>query len=153
MQGSIRIARPRDAARRRLWASIVVATLVASGMALPVSVRTVGAQTQKAAREDLVKKLTGKKIRLDKQTGKPRAVSEGEARETVRQLSALLARPAAPPEVTYRRDGTQVATVDGYLSRTIVARPRENGTFETRCVTTLDEAVAFLSGESAALDR
>jgi hypothetical protein len=103
-------------------------------------------------REDLVKKLTGKKIRVDKQTGQPRAITQAEARETVQQLTALLERPAAAPQVAYRSNGTQVATVDGYFNRAVVARPRANGTFETRCVSTLDEAAAFLSGESAALE-
>jgi hypothetical protein len=152
MQGEIRIAPLHGAAWRRLRASLVVAALVASGMAAPSSLQTVGAQTQKVIRDDLVKKLTGKKIRLDKQTGQPRAVTEAEARATVEQLTGLLQAPANPPQVTYRRDGTQVATIDGYFNRTIVARPRANGTFETKCVTTLDEAVAFLSGESAAFE-
>jgi hypothetical protein len=103
-------------------------------------------------REDLVKKLTGKKIRVDKQTGQPRAVTEAEARATVQQLTALLERPAAPPQVNYRSNRTQVANVDGYFNRAVIARPRANGTFETRCVSTLDEAVAFLSGQSAAVE-
>jgi hypothetical protein len=47
-------------------------------------------------------------------TGQPRAVTEAEARATVQQLTALLERLTAPPHVDYRRDGTQVASVDGY---------------------------------------
>jgi hypothetical protein len=152
MQGTTRTAAPGGAAWRLLRASLVVAGLVASGMAVPPSSRTLGAQTQKVVREDLVKKLTGKKIRVDKQTGQPRAATEAEARATVQQLTALLEPPSGPPQVDYRRDGAQVATVDGYLNRAVIARPRANGTFETRCVSTLDEAVAFLSGESAAFE-
>ena len=90
---------------------------------------------------------------MDKQTGKPRAATEAEARETVRRLSALLARPTVAPQVTYRRDGTLAANVEGYFDRAVIARPRANGTFETRCVSTLDDAVAFLSGESVALEE
>jgi hypothetical protein len=153
MQGTTRTARARWAAVwRRLRASLVVAAFVASGTALPSSSWTLNAQTQKVIREDLVKKLTGKKIRVDKQTGQPRAATDAEARATVQQLTTLLERPTAPPHIDYRRDGTQVANVDGYLNQAVIARPRANGTFETRCVSTLDEAVAFLSGESAAFE-
>jgi maltodextrin utilization protein YvdJ len=156
MQGSTRTTRIRRAAAwRGLRVSLVAAALVASGTAVPSSSWTLSAQTsgsQKPVREDLVKKLTGKKIRVDKQTGQTRAITQAEARETVQQLTALLERPAAAPQVAYRSNGTQVATVDGYFNRAVVARPRANGTFETRCVSTLDEAAAFLSGESAALE-
>jgi hypothetical protein len=153
MQGTTRTARVRGAAAWRLLrASLVVAALVAPATTVPSSSRTLDAQTQKMIREDLVKKLTGKKIRVDKQTGQPRAVTEAEARATVQQLTALLERPLGPPQVDYRRDGTQVATVDGYLNHAVITRPRANGSFETRCVSTLDEAVAFLSGESAAFE-
>ena len=149
MVGTRRSAGGRRAALR---AALVVAALVASGTPVPVSLRSVAAQTQKVVREDLVKKLTGKKIRVDKQTGQPRGATEAEARATVQQLTTLLERPTAPPHIDYRRDGTQVANVEGYLNQTVVGRPRADGTFETRCVSTLDEAVAFLSGESAALE-
>ena len=96
--------------------------------------------------------LTGKKIRVDKQTGQPRAASEAEARATVQQLTALLEHPAGPPAVSYRSNGMQVARVDGYLNRVVVGRPLPDGRFETRCVSTLDEAVAFLGGDLAALE-
>jgi hypothetical protein len=152
MQGTTGTAGVSRAVWRRLRPSLVVAALVASGTAVPSSSWTLNAQTQKVVREDLVKKLTGKKIRVDKQTGQPRAVTEAEARATVQQLTALLERPAAPPQVNYRSNRTQVANVDGYFNRAVIARPRANGTFETRCVSTLDEAVAFLSGQSAAVE-
>jgi hypothetical protein len=156
MKGSIGdVHSRRTAGRRVLRAWLIAAALIASGAALPSSSEwTVSAQPSgqrgKPVREDLVQKLTGKKIRLDQQTGRARAATEAEARETVEQLTALLEPPAAEPQIAYRSNGTQVANVDGYFNRTVVARPRADGTFETRCVTTLDEAVAFLSGESVA---
>jgi len=100
MQGTTRTARARWAAVwRRLRASLVVAAFLASGTALPSSSWTLNAQTQKVIREDLVKKLTGKKIRVDKQTGQPRAATDAEARATVQQLTTLLERPTAPPHI------------------------------------------------------
>jgi hypothetical protein len=67
MQRSNGIARlQRTAWRRGLRVALVAAALVASGNAVPSSSWTLNAQTQRLAREDLVKKLTGKKIRLDK---------------------------------------------------------------------------------------
>lgn len=153
MRGSTRTARVRRLAGwRGLRVLLVAAALIASGTAVPSLRWTLNAQTQKLVREDLVKKLTGKKIRVDKQTGQPRAITQAEARETVQQLTELLERPATAPQVVYRSNGTQVANVDGYFNRAVVARPLANGTFETRCVSTLDEAVAFLSGDSAAIE-
>jgi len=153
MLGSIAVHRGRGAAFwRRLRVSLIAAALVAAGAGMSSPLLTLHAQTQQSVREDLVRKLTGKKIRVDKQTGLPRAASEAEARATVQQLAALLQPPAAPPPVSYRSNGMQVATVDGYLNRVVVGRPLPDGRFETRCVSTLDEAVAFLSGERVALE-
>jgi hypothetical protein len=141
----------RRIAWRGLRISLVAATLIVSGTFVP-SHSTLQAQTQKLVREDLVKKLTGKQIRVDSRTGQPRAATEAEARATVQQLTALLGRPAAAPAVTVRSNGTEVANASGFLNRTVLARPLANGRFETRCVATLDEAVTFLSGESVALE-
>jgi len=137
---------------RVLRVLLVAAALIASGTAIPAPLRALNAQAQKQVREDLVRKLTGKKIRVDKQTGQPRAASEAEARATVQQLTALLEQPAGPPAVSYRSNGMQVARVDGYLNRVVVGRPLPDGRFETRCVSTLDEAVAFLGGDLAVLE-
>jgi hypothetical protein len=108
MQGSTRTAVVNRAAWRRLRASLVVAALVASGTAVPSSSWSLNSQTQKIVREDLVKKLTGKKIRVDKQTGQPRAVTEAEARATVQQLTTLLERPTAPPHIDYGHDSSPI---------------------------------------------
>ena len=137
---------------RGLRVLLVAAALIASGTAIPTPLRALNAQAQTPVREDLVRKLTGKKIRVNKQTGQPRAASEAEARATVQQLTALLEHPAGPPVVSDRSNGMQVARVDGYLNRVVVGRPFPDGRFETRCVSTLDEAVAFLGGDLAALE-
>jgi len=148
-------ARAFGKARRdltRVW--LLAAAILVAGTWLPSSLWTLNAQPPgqrgNAVREDLVKKLTGKKFRVDTQTGRARPATEAEARETVEQLTTLLPTPGAEPEIVRRSNGTQIANVDGLFNRTVIARPREDGTIETRCVATLEEAVAFLSGETAA---
>ena len=138
-------SRPSSTLRRAAHVAAVAAALFAAGgLALPATnVLAQGRQSQ----EDHVKKLTGKKLKVDPKTGRPRPVTEKEARETVDQLNELL----APRGVAAPVSAGQVRMVDlgGAVNRAVIARPRADGTFETRCVTTLDEAVDFLSGELA----
>src|SRR5690606_9662005 len=110
---------------------------------LAANVQAQAPGSQGRSRAENVQKLTGKKLRLD-QAGRPRAISEQEARETVLQLEAVLAgrRPSAPA----RGSGAMMMVEPGgAANRTVVARPQEDGSFATWCVTTVDEAVDFLS--------
>lgn len=136
----------------RVW--WLIAAILVAGTWLPSTSWTLNAQISgqrgDVVREDLVKKLTGKNFVVDKQTGRVRAATQTEARDTVEQLTSLLPAPGAEPEIVRRSNGTQIAHIDGLFNRTVIARPREGGTFETRCVATIEEAVAFLSGETAA---
>jgi hypothetical protein len=101
------------------------------------------------SREENVKKLTGKRLRIDARTGRPRAITAQEARETVDQLRAVLGAQEARGPIR-GADGVVALELRGIADRTVVARPRENGTFATRCVVSVDEAVDFLSGDLSA---
>ena len=139
-------AKPSGALRKIARAAAVTVALFAAGeLALPTM--SVQAQGNAQSREEHVKKLTGKKLKVDPTTGKPRAATAREARETVEQLNSVLAPRAAAAPV--QAGSVRMVNIDGAVSRVVIARPRDNGTFETRCVTTLDEAVDFLSGELA----
>jgi hypothetical protein len=143
--------RGRRTGRRRAQLAMV-------GLALGVAMSSthwldgvVQAQTpgsQGRTRAENVQKLTGKPLRLDS-NGRPRAISAQEARETVLQLEATLST-RAPQRPARGVSGMVMLELEGAANRTVVARPREDGSFATLCVTTVDEAVDFLSSGLAA---
>ena len=91
--------------------------------------------------EDAAVKLAGRKVRIDKNTGKLRDLSQQEARELVATLTAMTTRTESVAATSGGRALTQFNGFDHVL----VARPNENGTNDVRCVNSLEEAVAFLS--------
>ena len=123
------------AGRRRfvcLAGALVVTALTASGI-------QVGAQD--TSREDVVVKLAGKNLRVDKSTGKLRKITAEEARELVATLTNITNRRDVSAET--RPDGAEVVQMAGF-GHVMVARPNEDGTSDVRCVSTVDEAVEFL---------
>lgn len=134
---------------RAALAGVAVLALGGDAMWLQSTVSAQSSGTAARSREENVKKLTGKRLRIDSRTGRPRAITAQEARETVDQLRAVLA-PQAAREPIRGADGLVALELRGVADRTVVARPRENGTFATRCVVSVDEAVDFLSGDLSA---
>ena len=91
--------------------------------------------------EDAAVRLAGRKIRIDKSSGKLRELSQQEARELVSTLTAMTTRRdtvAAAP------GGAELVRLQGF-DHVLVGRPNENGTVDVECVSTVDDAVAFLS--------
>ncbi len=150
MKHSSQAHRPR---RNRLIRAVLagVAVLALGGAAVwPQSAASAqSSETAGRSREENVKKLTGKRLRIDPASGRPRPITAQEARETVDQLRAVLA-PQAVRGPIRGADGLVALELRGAADRTVVARPRENGTFATRCVVSVDEAVDFLSGDLSA---
>jgi len=90
--------------------------------------------------------LAGRKIRVDKSTGKLRELSQQEARELVSTLTAMTTRTdseAATPE------GATLVQMTGF-DHVLVGRPNENGTVDVQCVSSVDAAVSFLSQQPKA---
>jgi hypothetical protein len=79
-------------------------------------------------------------IVVDKQTGNRRLPTAEEVDALVARLGALAPPPESLPETTAANGTVRIALPRG----SILARPAENGTWETRCVFTLDEGAAFL---------
>ena len=102
---------------------------------------------QAPVRADLVAKLTGKRIHRDAATGQVRAITADEASDLVTRLAASTRRTTAEPAQTGTlRSGLQMLRTDGFM-HVMLARPNADGSTSTRCVSTVDEGVAFLSGE------
>ena len=91
--------------------------------------------------EDAAVTLAGRKIRIDKGSGKLRELSQQEARELVSTLTAMTTRTESVAGTTRGASLVKLAGFDHVL----VGRPNENGTVDVQCVNTVDDAVSFLS--------
>lgn len=141
-----------DGAGRRARRMLRTCSTAVLALSLMLAV-PVGAQGQRgpSKREDLVAKLAGKKVRVDRATGQLREMTTDEARDFVDHI-ANLTDPA-------RIDATPVVAVtSGFMKRlgdhaghVVVARPNADGSTSSQCVADVDEAVAFLAGDTSDL--
>jgi hypothetical protein len=92
--------------------------------------------------EDAAVRLAGRKVRIDKNSGKLRDLSQQEARELVATLTAMTTRTERP--IAQTSSGGSLLQLTGF-DHVLVGRPNENGTTDVQCVTSLDEAVSFLA--------
>jgi hypothetical protein len=84
-----------------------------------------------------------REIVVDKQTGQRRLPTQEEIDETVANLNELAARPEDVPETQGVGDAI-IADLGGGYGGVMLARPTEDGNWETRCVFTLEEGADFL---------
>ncbi len=106
-----------------------------------------GTQTGPRSREDLVAKITGKKIRMDKTTGTVRAITADEARELIDGIIAATDRTGAGLEPVVGPDGVQMIDFEGHFGHVVVSRYNPDGSIALRCVSTAEEAADFLAEE------
>jgi hypothetical protein len=81
---------------------------------------------------------------VDKETGKARMPTQKEVDEVVANLSALGQRSAETLQQASQATGAVSMDLDGGFAGILLARPNEDGTWETKCVFTLEEGVEFL---------
>ena len=91
--------------------------------------------------EDAAVQLAGRKVRFDKKSGKLRDLSQQEARELVATLTAMTTRTERPAATS---GVSSLLKMEGF-DHVLVGRPNENGTTDVKCVSSLEEAVSFLS--------
>lgn len=82
-------------------------------------------------------------IVVDTQTRQRRMPTVQELGELVDQLATLTKRPEGLPE-TAMAGGAVAVDLDGGFAGLMLARPNEDGTFETLCVFTFEEGAEFL---------
>ena len=83
-------------------------------------------------------------ITVDAKTGVIRKPTADEARALVSSLRTMLNRSTEGLVATNRADGVRQVSLQGRFSNVVLARPRADGTMETRCVSSFDEATDFL---------
>jgi hypothetical protein len=119
---------------------LVLGVGLAAAVLVP-SAERVGAQQNDRA-EDAALRVAGRKVRVDKQTGKLRDLSAQEARELISTLTSMTTRVERPIAAT--PGGGVLDQFQGF-DHVLVARPNEDGSSDVLCVSSVEEAVSFLS--------
>lgn len=86
-------------------------------------------------------------------SGEVRVPTTEEATALAASLKGMLDRSGAGVTTAKRKNGTRMATLDATYGSVVLTRPTSDGGVETRCVTTFEEAVAFLGLASAQEDQ
>jgi hypothetical protein len=81
---------------------------------------------------------------VDKQTGDVRMPTQQEVDDVVANLTTMGQRPAESLPQSSQANGAVGLDLDGGFAGVLLARPNADGTWETRCVFTLEEGAAFL---------
>jgi hypothetical protein len=81
---------------------------------------------------------------VDKQTGQVRMPTQQEVDEVVANLSAFGQRPTETLQQSAQPGGAVGLDLDGGFNGVVLARPNGDGTWETKCVFTLEEGAEFL---------
>ena len=117
-----------------------IAVLVTLVAAISLVVFLSGSKSSNAAPKKF--KAT-RAIVVDKQTGQRRMPNQEEIDEVVDNLNQLANRPENLPE-TPGTDGAVVVDLEGGFGGVMLARPSDDGNWETRCVFTFEEGTEFL---------
>ena len=84
-------------------------------------------------------------IAMDSATGKYRKPNAAEIQRLVADLKAMTRQPVATEmKSTARNTGGVTAKLDKAFGGVVLARPRADGSIETRCVFTFEEGAEFL---------
>lgn len=117
-----------------------VAVLITLVAAVSLVVFLSGAKSSNAAPKKF--KAT-RAIVVDKQTGQRRMPNQEEIDQVITDLSQLANRPENLPE-NQVTGGAIVADLEGGYGGVMLARPADNGSWETKCVFTFEEGTEFL---------
>jgi hypothetical protein len=124
---------------RRVRLAMLVVGVTGALMALSGDNRANAQESNRG--EDAALTLAGRKIRIDKNSGKLRELSQAEARELVSTLTAMTTRTES---VAAAPGGAELVRLQGF-DHVLVGRPNDDGTVDVLCVSNLDDAVSFLS--------
>ena len=113
--------------------------LASCALALSLSVGTADAANNS------VKYKATRAIAVDSATGKFRKPNAAEIEKLVADLKSMTRQPVATAMVSTARNTSGItAKLDKAFGGVMLARPRADGSFETRCVFTFEEGAEFL---------
>jgi histidine phosphotransferase len=133
--------------RKRVRLGMLGIGLAAAMMMRSGDVRVTAQESNRG--DDAAVTLAGRKVRIDKSSGKLRELSQQEARELVSTLTAMTTRTeraAATP------GGGTLVQMNGF-DHVLVGRPDENGKVDVQCVSSVEEAVSFLSQQPKSSEK
>lgn len=114
------------------------------GLASCALALSLGVGTADAA-DNSVKYKATRAIVVDSATGEFRKPNAAEIEKLVTDLKSMTRQPVATAMVsTARNTGGITAKLDKAFGGVMLARPRADGSFETRCVFTFEEGAEFL---------
>ena len=117
------------------------AMLGMASCALALSLGVVAAN----AADNSVKFTATRAIAVDGATGKYRKPNAAETAKLVAELKAMTRQPVATAMTsTARNTGGITAKLDKAFGGVVLARPKADGSLETRCVFTFEEGAEFL---------
>jgi len=134
LSGSI----PRGKKARRTRIGVVISVAL---VALTIGAFAVTRTSTKAQKKTYV---ATKEIIRDNATGKLRKPTDQELDAMVDQLKTLTNRSSEGLAAKQLANGTKQVTLEGRFGGVVLGRAKEDGTTEIRCVTSMEEAVAFL---------
>jgi hypothetical protein len=120
--------------------SVIVIALAGAGSSDGVAASTNPKPAQKTQKRYKATRPTV----VDEQTGQLRMPTRQEIDEMVASLATLAKRPTEGLQQTALSNGAIAVDLDGGYGGVVLARPRGDGSWETKCVFTIEEGAAFL---------
>jgi hypothetical protein len=120
--------------------SVVVISLTGVGSSTGVAAATNSKPTQAIQKRYKATRA----IVVDQQTGQLRMPTKKEISEVVESLATLAKRSSEGLQQTSLANGAVAVDLDGGFGGVMLARPKADGTWETKCVFTIEEGAAFL---------
>lgn len=130
----------RNSGRSRL----AILSLAIAAVALVFASLTAGTSVSAQAAQGKAKKFKATRaFVVDKQSGEVRMPTQEEVDQVVSDLTTYAQKPAESVSAT-QANGMIAVDFGTNAGGIVLARPNGDGTFETRCVFTLEEGAAFL---------
>jgi len=134
---------------KMVFSRTVIAVVVVAIAAVSITVLSIGLSDSSNSVQASSKVTNQKRYKatraivVDPQTGELRLPNQKEIDQTIASLKVLANRPENLPQAA-TASGAVVADLEGGYGGVMLARPNSDGTWETRCVFTLEEGTEFL---------
>ena len=124
---------------------LAILVMAIATVALALASLTAGTSVSAQAAQGKAKKFRATRaIVVDQQSGDVRMPTEEEVDQIVQNLSTLGQRPDNSLPQSAAANGGVAMDLDGGYGGILLAKPNGDGTFETKCVFTLEEGAEFL---------
>jgi hypothetical protein len=141
----------KNSARVSRVALVIIVGVIAAISALVISMAGAGSSSgvvastnPKPTQSPQKRYKATRPIVVDQQTGQLRMPTRQEIDAAVSSLATLAKRPTEGLRQSALSNGAIAVDLDGGYGGVMLARPKGDGTWETKCVFTIEEGAAFL---------